>query len=83
MNEDECRMDDVIVRLKKVNGQIQALMRMIESGDECDKVVTQFQAAKAALDNTFSLVLNRNLQHCLNRQDSGSVEKIIKLISKK
>jgi len=83
MNEDECRMDDVIVRLKKVNGQIQALMRMIEGGDECDKVVTQFQAAKAALDNTFSLVLNRNLQHCLNRQDSGSVEKIIKLISKK
>ncbi|MGC8774011.1 MAG: metal-sensitive transcriptional regulator [Chlorobaculum sp.] len=82
MNE-ECRMDDVIVRLKKVNGQIQALMRMIEAGEECDKVVTQFQAAKAALDNTFSLVLNRNLQNCLNRQDSGSVEKIIKLISKK
>lgn len=82
MNE-ECRMDDVIVRLKKVNGQIQALMRMIEAGEECDKVVTQFQAAKAALDNTFSLVLNRNLQNCLNRHDSGSVEKIIKLISKK
>jgi DNA-binding FrmR family transcriptional regulator len=82
MNE-ECRMDDVIVRLKKVNGQIQALMRMIEAGEECDKVVTQFQAAKAALDNTFSLVLNRNLQNCLNRNDPGSVEKIIKLISKK
>ncbi len=81
MNE-ECRMDDVIVRLKKVNGQIQALMRMIEAGDECDKVVTQFQAAKAALDNTFSLVLNRNLKNCLSRQDSESVEKIIKLISK-
>ncbi|AOS85104.1 hypothetical protein BIU88_10975 [Chlorobaculum limnaeum] len=76
-------MDDVIVRLKKVNGQIQALTRMIEGGEECDKVVTQFQAAKAALDNTFSLVLNRNLQNCLNRHDSGSVEKIIKLISKK
>lgn len=82
MNE-ECRMDDVIVRLKKVNGQIQALMRMIEAGEECDKVVTQFQAAKAALDNTFSLVLNRNLKNCLSRQDSESVEKIIKLISKK
>jgi DNA-binding FrmR family transcriptional regulator len=83
MMNEEYRMDDVIVRLKKVNGQIQALMRMIETGEECDKVVTQFQAAKAALDNTFSLVLNRNLQICLNRHDSGSVEKIIKLISKK
>ena len=62
MNE-EYRMDDVIVRLKKVNGQIQGLIRMIESQEECEKVVTQFQAAKAALDNTFSLVLNRNLQN--------------------
>ncbi|NTU52160.1 MAG: metal-sensitive transcriptional regulator [Chlorobiaceae bacterium] len=76
-------MDDVIVRLKKVAGQVQALMRMIEAGEECDKVVTQFQAAKAALDNTFSLVLNRNLKNCLNRNDSGNVEKILKLISKK
>jgi DNA-binding FrmR family transcriptional regulator len=80
--DEECRMDDVIVRLKKVNGQIQGLIRMIESKEECEKVVTQFQAAKAALDNTYSLVLNRNLLNCLNRQDSGSVEKIVKLISK-
>jgi len=82
MMNEECRMDDVIVRLKKVNGQIQGLIRMIEGQEECEKVVTQFQAAKAALDNTFSLVLNRNLQNCLNKQDAGSVEKIIKLISK-
>jgi DNA-binding FrmR family transcriptional regulator len=81
MNE-EYRMDDVIVRLKKVSGQIQGLIRMIEGQEECEKVVTQFQAAKAALDNTFSLVLNRNLQNCLNKQDAQSVEKIIKLISK-
>jgi len=80
---DECRMDDVIVRLKKVNGQIHGLIRMLEGEEGCEKVVTQFQAAKAALDSTYSLVLNRNLQNCLSRQDSGSVEKILKLISKK
>ncbi|NTU57908.1 MAG: metal-sensitive transcriptional regulator [Chlorobiaceae bacterium] len=74
-------MDDVIVRLKKVNGQIQGLIRMIENEEECEKVVTQFQAAKAALDKTFSLVLNRNLKNCLNRQDTESVERILKLIS--
>jgi DNA-binding FrmR family transcriptional regulator len=76
-------MDDVILRLKKINGQIQGLIRMIEREEECENVVTQFQAAKAALDNTFSIVLNRNLQNCLNRQDAASVEKILKLISKK
>jgi CsoR family transcriptional regulator, copper-sensing transcriptional repressor len=76
-------MEDVILRLKKISGQVQGLIKMIEREEECEKVVTQFQAAKAALDNTFSLVLNRNLQNCLSRQDSESVEKILKLISKK
>ncbi|HWR02296.1 MAG TPA: metal-sensitive transcriptional regulator [Chlorobaculum sp.] len=76
-------MDDVIVRLKKVNGQILALVRMIENEEGCEKLVPQFLAAKAALDNTFALVLNRNLKKCLNMQDSESVERIIKLIAKK
>jgi CsoR family transcriptional regulator, copper-sensing transcriptional repressor len=76
-------MEDVILRLKKIGGQVQGLIKMIEREDECEKVITQFQAAKAALDNTFSLVLNRNLQRCLSKQDEESVEKILKLISKK
>jgi DNA-binding FrmR family transcriptional regulator len=82
MNDERC-MDDVILRLKKVSGQILGIIKMIEREEECEKVVTQFQAAKAALDNTFSLVLTRNLQDCMSRQDSDNVEKILKLISKK
>lgn len=75
-------MNDVILRLKRVAGQIEGLTRMIEREEECSQIITQFQAAKAALDNTFSLVLQRNLKQCLNRDDSKSVEKILNLISK-
>jgi len=55
---------------------------MIEKEKECAEIITQFQAAKAALDNTFSLVLQRNLKHCLSQDDSKSVERILQLISK-
>ncbi len=75
-------MHDVILRLKRVAGQVEGLTRMIEREEECSQIITQFQAAKAALDNTFSLVLQRNLKQCLNRDDSKSVEKILNLISK-
>jgi CsoR family transcriptional regulator, copper-sensing transcriptional repressor len=75
-------MEDVILRLKRVGGQIEGLVRMIEKGEECSQIITQFQAAKAALDNTFSLVLNRNLKECMKRNDAESIEKIVKLISK-
>ena len=76
-------MNDVILRLKRVAGQIEGLTRMIERDEECSEIITQFQAAKAALDNTFSLVLQRNLMQCLKSDDSKSVEKILKLISKR
>ena len=76
-------MSDVVTRLKKVNGQIQGLIRMIEQREHCEKVIVQFQAAKAALDKTYSLVLNNNLKECLSERDSENMEKILKLISKK
>jgi len=75
-------MNDVILRLKRVSGQVEGLIRMIEKEKECAEIITQFQAAKAALDNTFSLVLQRNLKHCLSQDDSISVERILQLISK-
>ncbi|MBM3162905.1 MAG: metal-sensitive transcriptional regulator [Chlorobi bacterium] len=75
-------MEDVIVRLKKVAGQVEALARMIEAGEGCEKVIVQFQAAKAALERTYSLVLDRSLKECMNHNDSKNVEQILKLISK-
>jgi DNA-binding FrmR family transcriptional regulator len=82
MVQAEHSMDDVILRLKRVGGQVEGLVRMIEKGEECSQIITQFQAAKAALDNTFSLVLHRNLQECLSHGDAKSSERILKLISK-
>ena len=82
MIKTERDMKDVILRLKRVAGQVEGLVRMIEREEECSQIITQFQAAKAALDNTFSLVLHRNLKECVSNDDSKSVEKILKLISK-
>lgn len=76
-------MDDIVTRLKKVNGQIQGLVRMIKRREHCEKVIVQFQAAKAALDKTYSLVLNNSLKECLSEHDSENMERILKLISKK
>lgn len=75
-------MDDVIIRLRKVCGQIEGLVRMVEKGGDCAQIITQFQAAKAALDNTFSLVLHRNLKECVGQDDDKRTERILKLITK-
>ncbi|MEI7787552.1 MAG: metal-sensitive transcriptional regulator [Chlorobiaceae bacterium] len=75
-------MGDVIRRLKRLGGQVEGLARMIENEKKCSEVITQFLAAKAALDNSFSLLLERHLRECVCLDDSKRVERILKLISK-
>ena len=74
-------MKNIQIRLKKISGQISGLSKMIEEGQDCEKIIIQFQAAKAALDSAFSEVLNLNLEICLKGKDSDTMAKILKLIS--
>ena len=41
---------DVIKRLRRLEGQVRGIQRMIEEGDECRDIVTQLAAAQGALD---------------------------------
>jgi len=41
---------DVFKRLRRLEGQIRGLQRMITQGDECRNIVTQLAAAQGALD---------------------------------
>jgi DNA-binding FrmR family transcriptional regulator len=41
---------DVVKRLRRLEGQIRGIQRMVEEGDECRNIVTQLAAAQGALD---------------------------------
>jgi DNA-binding FrmR family transcriptional regulator len=48
---------DVINRLRRIEGQIRGIQRLIDEGSECRDVVTQLSAARGALDRVgFKLV---------------------------
>ena len=48
---------DVIQRLRRVEGQIRGIQRLIDEGSECSDVVTQLSAARGGLDRVgFKLV---------------------------
>lgn len=76
-------MKKIITRLKKINGQIEGIIKMFEKEEGCEKIIIQFQAVQSALDSAFSEALNDNLEICLKGQDTNKIKKIIKLISKK
>ena len=56
---------DAVARLRKVEGQVAGIIRMIESGRECRDVVTQLSAASKALDQTGFKLLASGMRECV------------------
>ncbi len=54
---DERHKKELILRLKRVEGQLRGIQAMIEAGDDCEKVAQQISASRRALDKTFFNVL--------------------------
>jgi len=76
-------MKEINGRLKKIAGQINGIIKMIDEGQDCEKIITQFQASKAAIDSAYAEILSQNLQNCLKSKDAQQMNKIVKLITKK
>ncbi|MFM1908301.1 MAG: hypothetical protein RLZZ591_1978 [Pseudomonadota bacterium] len=45
---------DVLNRLKRAEGQLRGIQRMIESNEDCMKIAQQFSAVRKALDSTYT-----------------------------
>ncbi|MFD2618582.1 metal-sensitive transcriptional regulator [Terrilactibacillus laevilacticus] len=55
-------------RLKRIEGQIRGVIRMMEEGKECREIVTQLSASRKAIDRTLGLIVAENLEQCLRDQ---------------
>lgn len=56
---------DVVTRLRRVRGQLDGVIAMIEEGRSCQEVVTQLAAASKALDRAGFKVVASGLKQCL------------------
>ena len=57
--------DDYLTRLRKVEGQVRGLQKMIEAGAWCPDVVTQVASATRALQEVAVGLLSDHLRHCV------------------
>ena len=86
----EERLDDLIRRLRRVEGQVRGLQKMIEEGRYCVDILTQIDAVSAALARVQDQVLESHLNHCvaeaLEGEDSAArkekVEEVVALLKK-
>ena len=74
-------MTTVTRRLKRAQGQIGGIIKMIEDERDCQEIVTQLAAVSKALDRAGFAVISTGLKECLTNPenddvDLGSLEKL-------
>lgn len=76
-NEEERQR--ILARLRRVEGQIRGIQRMVREGRECEDIVTQLMAARAALDRAGLLIMSHHIKDCLQGPlpDAEELERVI------
>ena len=66
--------DAVLKRLRRIEGQVRGVERMVEDDRYCIDVVTQVTAIQAALDKVALELLSDHAAHCVAGAESGKQE---------
>ena len=61
--------DDVNKRLRRLEGQIRGLQKMLDDGKDCRDVITQISAAQAALDRVAYRLVAAGMRYCVANPD--------------
>ncbi|ALS76045.1 MULTISPECIES: metal-sensitive transcriptional regulator [Planococcus] len=67
-------------RLKRIEGQLRGVIKMVEADGECRDVVTQLSAVRSAVDRTIGVIVSENLQSCVrdSLEKGESTEDVVK-----
>lgn len=64
--------DDIKRRLRRVEGQVRGVLKMIEEEKNCKDVVSQLSAVRSAVDKAMAYIVAVNLEKCIHEEkESG------------
>ncbi len=71
MDVDATQLAAAVARLKRAQGQIGGVIRMIEEGRDCADVLTQLSATSRALSRAGFAIISTSLRECERSEDEG------------
>lgn len=66
-------------RVKRMEGQLRGILKMMEEGKDCKSVITQLSAVRSAVDRTVGVIVSENLLECV-RKAEGDDDKVNEMI---
>ena len=83
-HHDEKTIQQLIVRMNRIEGQIRGIKGMIERRDYCDDVLNQISSAQAAFDGVSKLLLEKHMKSCVRERletgDTEVVDEVLKTV---
>jgi DNA-binding FrmR family transcriptional regulator len=74
MNEER-QKKDVLLRLKKIGGQVRGLQKMVEEGVACPDILTQVAAVTSAVKKVGAVIVQAYMNQCLEETQKESAAK--------
>lgn len=72
MDLDGSQLTDALARLKRAQGQIGGIIKMIEDGRDCAAVVNQLAAVSRALDRAGFKIISTGMRQCMVAERDGT-----------
>lgn len=68
-------MEGILKRLRRIEGQVRGLQKMVEEGRPCEDVLTQMTATKKAMESASTVILQEFLTLCATDIAQGNRQK--------
>lgn len=67
-------IDKLLQRMRRIEGQARGVQRMLEEGRDCEEIIQQLVAMRAALSKAAMAIIGEHLEICLLRGDQDPEE---------
>jgi DNA-binding FrmR family transcriptional regulator len=83
MVEETISKEVLLNRLKRIEGQVHGIERMIEDGRDCESVITQLGAARSAIEGVGALLLSNYTKLCFGKEtpECADIESLARAIA--
>lgn len=71
---DEEQLEAIAKRVKRAQGQLGAVVRMLEEGRNCEEIVTQMSAVSKAVNTAAFTLISASLKECLIEGKNNQAE---------
>ena len=84
MAEEVVSAEMLVKRLKRIEGQVRGIEKMIVDGRDCESLVTQLAAVRSAIESVGALVLSNYMKLCFRKDtdnEAASIDSLARAVA--